>query len=118
MGSTSSNFDSFRKGSKDDNSLSGGRRGSFSRGRSGYEKYRSWSPESYSASLDNFRPVTLTVKSFFKQVSGFGEINLTALSFILLILRVIRMTNGNLAKNTSHCSLTTCKKDVGLIVRL
>ena len=63
-------YESFRKRSKDD-MLAGGRRGSFSdRGRTGYEKFasRSWSPDSYSASMDNFHPVTLTVKSFFKQV--------------------------------------------------
>ncbi|PVD22808.1 hypothetical protein C0Q70_16064 [Pomacea canaliculata] len=62
-----SQFDSFRsKRSKDDNTLLG-RRGSFDRGRSGYEKHRSWSPDTYGANLDNFRPVTLTVSSFFKQ---------------------------------------------------
>ncbi|GFN96685.1 dedicator of cytokinesis protein 7-like [Plakobranchus ocellatus] len=65
-GPSSSQFDSFRRRSKDD--MSAGRRGSVDRGRSGYEKFRSWSPESYSASMDNFRPVTLTVSSFFKQV--------------------------------------------------
>ncbi|XP_055884538.1 dedicator of cytokinesis protein 7-like isoform X6 [Biomphalaria glabrata] len=64
-GSTSGQFDSFRKRSKDD--MSAGRRGSLDRGRSGYEKYRSYSPDSYSTSMDNFRPVTLTVSSFFKQ---------------------------------------------------
>ena len=65
----SGQFDSFRsKRSKDDNSLLG-RRGSFDRGRSGYEKHHSsWSPDIYGANLDNFRPVTLTVSSFFKQV--------------------------------------------------
>ncbi|XP_048256489.1 dedicator of cytokinesis protein 7-like isoform X1 [Haliotis rufescens] len=60
-------FSGFRKQSKDD--LLAGRRGSIDRGRAGYEKRRSWSPESYGASLDNFRPVTLTVSSFFKQES-------------------------------------------------
>ncbi|RUS71322.1 hypothetical protein EGW08_020919, partial [Elysia chlorotica] len=64
-GPSSSQFDSLRRRSKDD--MSAGRRGSVDRGRSGYEKFRSWSPESYSASMDNFRPVTLTVSSFFKQ---------------------------------------------------
>lgn len=65
-GPTGSQFESFRKRSKDD--MSAGRRGSVDRGRSGYEKYRSRSPDSYSSSMDNFRPVTLTVSSFFKQV--------------------------------------------------
>ncbi|ESP02458.1 hypothetical protein LOTGIDRAFT_199704 [Lottia gigantea] len=53
--------------SKDD--MSTGRRGSMDRGRSGFEKRRSWSPDTYGASLDNFRPITLTVSSFFKQES-------------------------------------------------
>ena len=67
---SSGQFESFRsKRSKDDNSLLG-RRGSVDRGRSGYEKHHSWSPDVYGANLDNFRPVTLTVSSFFKQVSG------------------------------------------------
>ncbi|KAE8748545.1 hypothetical protein FOCC_FOCC004721 [Frankliniella occidentalis] len=42
------------------------RRGSLER-RSGSEKRRSWSPEDFGSSLDTFRPVTLTVSSFFKQ---------------------------------------------------
>ncbi|XP_041359192.1 dedicator of cytokinesis protein 7-like isoform X2 [Gigantopelta aegis] len=58
----------FRRQSKDDLATAG-RRGSVDRGRSGYDKRRSWSPDSYGASLDNFRPVTLTVSSFFKQES-------------------------------------------------
>ncbi|XP_005089591.1 dedicator of cytokinesis protein 7 isoform X1 [Aplysia californica] len=66
MGSSGSQYESFRKRSKDD--MLAGRRGSIDRGRSGYEKFRSRSPENYnSASMDNFHPVTLTVKSFFKQ---------------------------------------------------
>ncbi|XP_076463063.1 dedicator of cytokinesis protein 7-like isoform X1 [Babylonia areolata] len=68
-GMGSGQFDSFRsKRSKDDNSLLG-RRGSFDRGRSGYEKHHhsNWSADVYGANLDNFRPVTLTVSSFFKQ---------------------------------------------------
>jgi hypothetical protein len=43
------------------------RRGSLER-RSNSEKRRSWSPEDFGSSLDTFRPVTLTVSSFFKQV--------------------------------------------------
>ncbi|XP_070194616.1 dedicator of cytokinesis protein 7-like isoform X3 [Littorina saxatilis] len=71
-GMGSGQFESFRsKRSKDDNSLLG-RRGSMDRdrGRSGYEKHEkhhSWSPDVYGANLENFRPVTLTVSSFFKQ---------------------------------------------------
>lgn len=66
-GMGSGQFDSFRsKRSKDDNSILG-RRGSQDRGRSGYEKHHNWTPDVYGANLDNFRPVTLTVSSFFKQ---------------------------------------------------
>ncbi|XP_064467293.1 dedicator of cytokinesis protein 6-like [Ornithodoros turicata] len=43
-----------------------GRRGSVER-RSGSEKRNSWSLEDFSTALDTFRPVTLTVNSFFKQ---------------------------------------------------
>lgn len=42
------------------------RRGSLER-RSGSDKRRSWSPEDFGSGLDTFRPVTLTVSSFFKQ---------------------------------------------------
>ena len=60
-------YDSFRKRPKDD-LLASGRSYSTDRGRVGYEKRRSWSPDDYGNSLSNFRPVTLTVSSFFKQV--------------------------------------------------
>ncbi|XP_052102074.1 dedicator of cytokinesis protein 7-like [Mytilus californianus] len=56
-------YDSFRKRNRED-SIS--RRGSFDRGRTGYER-RGGSPDDYGSSLDNFKPVTLTVSSFFKQ---------------------------------------------------
>ena len=59
-------YDSFRKRPKDD--LLASRSYSTDRGRVGYEKRRSWSPDDYGSSLNNFRPVTLTVSSFFKQV--------------------------------------------------
>lgn len=57
-------YDSFRKRARDESAT---RRGSIERGRPGYEK-RGSSPDDYGSSLDNFRPVTLTVSSFFKQV--------------------------------------------------
>jgi len=60
-------YDSFRKRPKDDLLAS---RAFTERGRSGYEKRRSWSPDDYGNSLANFRPVTLTVSSFFKQVQS------------------------------------------------
>nr|CAD7401942.1 unnamed protein product [Timema cristinae] len=64
--SSSSSFDQFRKRASDMSSLT--RRGSLER-RSNTEKRRSWSPEDFGSSLDSFRPVTLTVSSFFKQES-------------------------------------------------
>ncbi|KAK7862685.1 hypothetical protein R5R35_000927 [Gryllus longicercus] len=64
--SSSSSFDQFRRKASDMGSLT--RRGSLER-RNASEKRRSWSPEDFSSSLDTFRPVTLTVQSFFKQES-------------------------------------------------
>ncbi|XP_061192678.1 dedicator of cytokinesis protein 7-like isoform X2 [Saccostrea echinata] len=56
-------FDSFRRRNKDE--FSSTRRGSMERGRS--ERRGLYSGDDYGPSLDNFRPVTLTVSSFFKQ---------------------------------------------------
>ncbi|XP_071439283.1 dedicator of cytokinesis protein 7 [Hetaerina americana] len=64
--SSSGSFDQFRKKASDVGSLT--RRGSLER-RSVSEKRRSWSPEDFGSSLDTFRPVKLTVSSFFKQES-------------------------------------------------
>ncbi|XP_066997234.1 dedicator of cytokinesis protein 7 [Anabrus simplex] len=64
--SSSSSFDQFRKRASDMGSLT--RRGSLER-RNTSEKRRSWSPDDFGTSLDSFRPVTLTVSSFFKQES-------------------------------------------------
>ncbi|CAM1319326.1 DOCK6 (predicted) [Pycnogonum litorale] len=66
---SATSLDSFwrKSGVGDTGSL--GRRSSLERNRSFYgsEKRRSWSPEEFASSLDTFRPVTLTVNSFFKQ---------------------------------------------------
>ncbi|XP_022240544.1 dedicator of cytokinesis protein 7-like isoform X2 [Limulus polyphemus] len=64
---SNNSLENFRKKSAGD-SGSLGRRGSLER-RSGCEKRRSWSPDDFGSSLDNFRAVTLTVNSFFKQES-------------------------------------------------
>ena len=66
-----SQMESFRKRGKDD---SGGlvRQGSTERGRAGsvHESRSSWTiDDDLAHAYDNFRPVTLTVSSFFKQVS-------------------------------------------------
>jgi len=63
---SNSSFEQLRKRATDMGTLT--RRGSLER-RSGSEKGRSWSPEDFGTSLDSFRPVTLTVSSFFKQES-------------------------------------------------
>uniref|UniRef100_T1J9Y0 Uncharacterized protein n=1 Tax=Strigamia maritima TaxID=126957 RepID=T1J9Y0_STRMM len=60
-------FEAFRKKAGDTSSLS--RRGSLERKNSSSEKRGSWSPEDLGSSLTCFRPVTLTVSSFFKQES-------------------------------------------------
>ncbi|RZF36641.1 hypothetical protein LSTR_LSTR012320 [Laodelphax striatellus] len=63
---SSSNFENLRKRASDMGSLT--RRGSLER-RASSDKRFSWSQEDFSSSLDTFRPVTLTVASFFKQES-------------------------------------------------
>uniref|UniRef100_A0A1B6EVF4 Dedicator of cytokinesis protein 7 n=1 Tax=Cuerna arida TaxID=1464854 RepID=A0A1B6EVF4_9HEMI len=64
--SSMSNFEQLRKRASDMGSLT--RRGSLERRTSADKRY-SWSPEDLTSSLDTFRPVTLTVTSFFKQES-------------------------------------------------
>ena len=63
-----SSMESFRKKSRDDGSFV--RHGSVERPRSAsLDKRNSWSTnEDLAQAYDNFRPVTLTVSSFFKQV--------------------------------------------------
>ena len=60
-------YESFRrKGSRDD---SLGRYGSLERQKSNsLDKRQSWLVEDCNASLENIKPITLTVNSFFKQV--------------------------------------------------
>ncbi|KAK9712392.1 C2 domain in Dock180 and Zizimin protein [Popillia japonica] len=62
--SSSSGLEQLRKRASDMGSLT--RRGSLERR---IEKGRSWSPHHLANSLDNFRPITLTMSSFFKQES-------------------------------------------------
>lgn len=65
--SNTSGFDSLRKRATD---MSGtlGRRGSLERRN---EKRRSWPTDECVNNLYNFKPITLTVTSFFKQVNSF-----------------------------------------------
>lgn len=60
---STSSFDQLRRKATDMGTLT--RRGSLER-RS--EKRRSWSPDDFSNNIETFRPITITVSSFFKQV--------------------------------------------------
>ncbi|XP_035909573.1 dedicator of cytokinesis protein 7 [Anopheles stephensi] len=62
--SSTSSFDQFRKRASDMGTLT--RRGSLERK---MEKRRSWSPDDFANSIETFRPITITVASFFKQES-------------------------------------------------
>lgn len=62
---SNSGFDQLRRRATDMGSLT--RRGSLER-RSA-DKRRSWSPDNFATNLETFRPITLTVSSFFKQES-------------------------------------------------
>ncbi|XP_055593172.1 dedicator of cytokinesis protein 7 [Uranotaenia lowii] len=60
--SSTSSFDQFRKRATDMGTLT--RRGSLERKS---EKRRSWSPDDFANSVETFRPISITVSSFFKQ---------------------------------------------------
>uniref|UniRef100_A0A1Q3G270 Putative ph domain-containing protein n=1 Tax=Culex tarsalis TaxID=7177 RepID=A0A1Q3G270_CULTA len=60
--SSTSSFDQFRKRATDMGTLT--RRGSLERNK---EKRRSWSPDDFANSIETFRPISITVSSFFKQ---------------------------------------------------
>jgi molybdenum-dependent DNA-binding transcriptional regulator ModE len=62
-------YDSFRKKSRDLREESFTRHGSLERQRATPDKRSSWSSEDLGEALSDFRPVTLTLTSFFKQVS-------------------------------------------------
>ncbi|KAL1374744.1 hypothetical protein pipiens_004834 [Culex pipiens pipiens] len=62
--SSTSSFDQFRKRATDMGTLT--RRGSLERNK---EKRRSWSPDDFANSIETFRPISITVSSFFKQES-------------------------------------------------
>lgn len=61
---SSSGFDQLRRKATDMGTLT--RRGSLERKS---EKRRSWSPDDFANSIESFRPITITVSSFFKQES-------------------------------------------------
>ncbi|XP_059617297.1 dedicator of cytokinesis protein 7 [Phlebotomus argentipes] len=62
--SSTSSFDQLRKRASDMGTLT--RRGSLERRQ---EKRRSWSPDDFANSIETFRPIAITVSSFFKQES-------------------------------------------------
>jgi hypothetical protein len=59
---STSSFEQLRKRASDMGTLT--RRGSLERR---YEKRRSWSPDDFAATVEGFRPISITVSSFFKQ---------------------------------------------------
>lgn len=61
--SSTSSFEQLKKRAADMGTLS--RRGSLERSRN--EKRRSWSPEDFANCIESFRPICITVSSFFKQ---------------------------------------------------
>lgn len=61
--SSTSSFDQLRRKATDMGTLT--RRGSLERKS---DKHRSWSPDDFAHSIENFRPINITVSSFFKQV--------------------------------------------------
>lgn len=61
---STSSFDQLRRKATDMGTLT--RRGSLERKS---EKRRSWSPDDFANNIENFRPITITVSSFFKQVN-------------------------------------------------
>lgn len=66
---STSSFDQLRRKATDMGTLT--RRGSLERKS---EKRRSWSPDDFANSIENFRPITITVSSFFKQVNRIQKI--------------------------------------------
>ena len=62
--SSTSSFDQLRKKASDMGTLT--RRGSLERR---FEKRRSWSPDDFANCVESFRPIAITVSSFFKQES-------------------------------------------------
>lgn len=67
--SSTSSFDQLRRKASDMGTIT--RRGSLER-RS--EKRRSWSPDDFANSIETFRPIAITVSSFFKQVCALNTI--------------------------------------------
>lgn len=63
---STSSFDQLRRKATDMGTLTLTRRGSLERKS---EKRRSWSPDDFANGIENFRPITITVSSFFKQVN-------------------------------------------------
>lgn len=67
-------YDSFRKKSRDLREESFTRHGSLERQKTTPDKRSSWSSEEIGDALSSFRPVTLTLTSFFKQVGRLCDI--------------------------------------------
>lgn len=85
---STSSFDQLRRKATDMGTLT--RRGSLERKT---EKRRSWSPDDFANSIENFRPITITVSSFFKQVHSTNPL-FVALNLILIHFHSYRIGIG------------------------
>ena len=81
-------FDSFRRRNREE--FSSTRRGSMERGRS-ERRGLSSTGEDYGPSLDNFRPVTLTVSSFFKQVMQSESLQISSLKPVAILIKCLAL---------------------------
>lgn len=66
LGALAGQFDSFRKKARDDSSLPGGMTGD-RRGMA--DKRSSWSCDEVAAMMDSFKPASVTLSPFYKQVN-------------------------------------------------
>lgn len=95
-------FDSFRRRNREE--FSSTRRGSMERGRS-ERRGLSSTGDDYGPSLDNFRPVTLTVSSFFKQVIYKSKNIWTS---FLLHVAIVRKFTAMVYQNMYYSLISIC----------
>lgn len=82
--SSTSSFDQLRRKASDMGTIT--RRGSLER-RS--EKRRSWSPDDFANSIETFRPIAITVSSFFKQVKqNYLKVEFFLYQFFLFLIGI------------------------------
>lgn len=103
--SSGSGLDSFKKRANM-GSLTG--RGSLDRYSGSGEKRRSWSPEDFVSGLDTFRPLTITISSFFRQESERLKDDdlykfLQDLKRPCYLMKKLKVIPGNLKMEISPC---------------